>query len=213
VHRGQAVLRAAYPLGFARSTLEGFRKSRDFSGFFAAVKPFVDDIEEMRHYALTPDGSDPPKIRSPRNVPTLYQWAGEIERIEALFKRFYERVALDPTLRPVFAEMPAQHFQTVAHFVAEVLGGSNFYSGDGQRGHATMVAKHLGRNLSEAERKRWVELRLDTPMRSSCQMILSSDQRWSAIWSGALGLRSPILRVPSTQLIVLHQCRRGDGAK
>lgn len=92
--------------------LEGFRKSRDFSGFFAAVKPFVDDIEEMRHYALTPDGSDPPEIRSPRNVPTLYQWAGGIERVEALFKRFYERVALDSTLRPVFAELPAQHFQT-----------------------------------------------------------------------------------------------------
>jgi hemoglobin len=116
----------------------------------------------MRHYALTPDGSDPPEIRSPRNVPTLYQWAGGIERIEALFNRFYERVALDSTLRPVFAEMPAQHFQTVARFVAEVLGGSNFYSGDGQRGHATMVAKHLGRNLNEAQRKRWVELLLDT---------------------------------------------------
>lgn len=30
--------------------LEGFRKSSDFPGFFAAVKPFFAAIEEMKHY-------------------------------------------------------------------------------------------------------------------------------------------------------------------
>jgi quinol monooxygenase YgiN len=29
---------------------QGFRKSPEFREFFAAVKPFFDDIEEMRHY-------------------------------------------------------------------------------------------------------------------------------------------------------------------
>jgi quinol monooxygenase YgiN len=33
--------------------LEGFRKGPQFSAFFAAVKPFISDIAEMRHYALT----------------------------------------------------------------------------------------------------------------------------------------------------------------
>ncbi|MGH3930750.1 MAG: antibiotic biosynthesis monooxygenase family protein [Pseudonocardiaceae bacterium] len=33
--------------------LEGFRKSAVFREFFTAVKPFFDDIEEMRHYELT----------------------------------------------------------------------------------------------------------------------------------------------------------------
>jgi quinol monooxygenase YgiN len=33
--------------------LEGFRKSAEFPPFFAAVKPFIDQIQEMRHYALT----------------------------------------------------------------------------------------------------------------------------------------------------------------
>ncbi len=31
----------------------GFRESAAFGQFFQAVKPFFDQIEEMRHYALT----------------------------------------------------------------------------------------------------------------------------------------------------------------
>ena len=35
----------------------GFRKSPEFQEFFAAVKPFVGDIEEMRHYELVTPAS------------------------------------------------------------------------------------------------------------------------------------------------------------
>jgi quinol monooxygenase YgiN len=34
--------------------LGGFRKSAVFRSFFAAIGPFVKEIAEMRHYALTP---------------------------------------------------------------------------------------------------------------------------------------------------------------
>jgi hemoglobin len=95
-------------------------------------------------------------------IPTLCDWAGGIERLDALFMRFYERVPNDPLLAPVFATMPATHFRTVAHFVVEVLGGPMLYSGDGTHGHATMVAKHLGRHLTNEQRKRWMTLLLDT---------------------------------------------------
>lgn len=37
----------------AEGHLEGFRKSAEFRDFFAAVRPFVDDIVEMRHYERT----------------------------------------------------------------------------------------------------------------------------------------------------------------
>ncbi|QBD77584.1 antibiotic biosynthesis monooxygenase [Ktedonosporobacter rubrisoli] len=33
--------------------LEGFRKSPEFRAFFEAVKPFFNDIQEMRHYEVT----------------------------------------------------------------------------------------------------------------------------------------------------------------
>lgn len=32
--------------------LNGFRTSPEFKAFFAFVRPFVNDIEEMRHYAV-----------------------------------------------------------------------------------------------------------------------------------------------------------------
>src|SRR5918998_2980688 len=34
--------------------LQGFRRSPEFATFFAAVRPFVNDIAEMRHYERTP---------------------------------------------------------------------------------------------------------------------------------------------------------------
>jgi heme-degrading monooxygenase HmoA len=36
---------------------QGFRRSAGFGPFFAAVKPFFDQIEEMRHYERTAIGS------------------------------------------------------------------------------------------------------------------------------------------------------------
>jgi heme-degrading monooxygenase HmoA len=33
--------------------LSGFRKSKEFSSFFTLVRPFYNNIEEMKHYELT----------------------------------------------------------------------------------------------------------------------------------------------------------------
>ena len=33
--------------------LQGFRKSAGFASFFSAVRPFIQDVREMRHYAPT----------------------------------------------------------------------------------------------------------------------------------------------------------------
>lgn len=37
----------------AEGHMQGFRKSPEFPAFFAAVRPFYNDIQEMRHYELT----------------------------------------------------------------------------------------------------------------------------------------------------------------
>ena len=39
--------------------LKGFRSSPEFQPFFAAVRPYISDIQEMRHYQLTPIVSQP----------------------------------------------------------------------------------------------------------------------------------------------------------
>lgn len=37
----------------AEGHMQGFRRSAEFGPFFTAIKPYLDDIEEMRHYAVT----------------------------------------------------------------------------------------------------------------------------------------------------------------
>lgn len=95
------------------------------------------------------------------DVPTLHEWVGGTEKLEALFGRFYERVRDDALLAPIFAGMDPAHHKHVAAFVAEVFGGPPTYS-EQLGGHAAMVRKHLGKHLSEAARKRWMSLLLDT---------------------------------------------------
>jgi hemoglobin len=94
-------------------------------------------------------------------IPSLAAWAGGKAAIAALFKRFYEKVPGDAVLAPVFAGMDPQHAEHVAAFVTEVLGGNRDYTGAGGS-HAAMVGRHMGRHLTETQRRRWVEMMLDT---------------------------------------------------
>lgn len=94
-------------------------------------------------------------------VPTLFEWIGGMPRLERLTTRFYERVAQDPMLAPIFAKMGPDHPKHVAHFLAEVLRGPAVYTAE-RGGHATMLARHLGRKLTHTQRARWVALLLES---------------------------------------------------
>jgi hemoglobin len=93
--------------------------------------------------------------------PSLTQWAGGEDAIARLFVRFYERVPDHAVLAPVFAAMHPRHAERVAAFVGEVLGGEKRYS-DAGGSHAGMISRHLGRHLTEEQRRAWVALLLDT---------------------------------------------------
>lgn len=92
--------------------------------------------------------------------PSLYEWAGGSVAFERLLSLFYDRVKQDAVLAPLFAGMDPQHASYVAQFIAEVFGGPKVYNG-GQGGHAHMISRHLGRGLTEAQRRCWVNLLLD----------------------------------------------------
>jgi len=94
-------------------------------------------------------------------VPTLYDWLGGIDALNRLTTRFYERVAEDALLAPVFAHMGADHPAHVAAFLGEVLGGPATYS-EAHGGHPAMVRHHLDRHLTHDMRRRWMALLLDT---------------------------------------------------
>ncbi len=95
------------------------------------------------------------------NIPTLLEWMGGAEALQALIARFYEKVPKDEVLAPVFAQMPKEHFEHVAAFIGEVMGGPSEYS-QKYGGHAHMVTRHLGRHITDEQRKRWLTLLLET---------------------------------------------------
>lgn len=94
-------------------------------------------------------------------IPTLFEWAGGMPAFENLFNKFYGKVLADELLEPVFKHMSDQHRLHVAHFVAEVLGGPKIYS-EQEGSHFIMISKHIQKYLTEAHRKRWIELLLQT---------------------------------------------------
>lgn len=103
-------------------------------------------------------------------IPTLYEWAGKNEVLENLTSLFYEKVAKDALLGPVFQHMPGDHSKHVAHFIGEVFGGPTLYTGGDDGSHHKMISHHLGKHLDETKRKKWMELLLE-----SCDEIKLAD--------------------------------------
>ncbi|WP_055612854.1 group II truncated hemoglobin [Streptomyces phaeochromogenes] len=134
--------------------IEGFRKSELFEDFLAEIRPFISSIEEMRHYK-------PTTVRGTgASVPTLYVWAGGAEAFDRLTEVFYDKVLKDDVLAPVFDGLAPEHASHVALWLGEVFGGPAGYS-ETQGGHGHMVAKHLGKGITEVQRRRWVNLLQD----------------------------------------------------
>ncbi|MFD0683526.1 group II truncated hemoglobin [Actinomadura fibrosa] len=125
-----------------------------FPAFLAEIEPYVREIEEMRHYERTP-------VRGTGgSVPTLYAWAGGGEALERLTEVFYDRVLKDDLIGPLFAGMDPGHPRYVAMWLGEVFGGPERYSGE-RGGYHHMVRQHLGKAITEPQRRRWVSLLMD----------------------------------------------------
>ncbi|MDR8407976.1 antibiotic biosynthesis monooxygenase [Nonomuraea sp. 3-1Str] len=138
----------------AEDHTQGFRNSELFPGFLAAIRPYVGMIEEMRHYERTP-------IRGVgSSVPTMYDWAGGTEALERLTEVFYTNVLKDDLLRPLFEHMSPDHPKWVAIWLGEVFRGPERYSQE-RGGYHHMVRQHLGKAITEAQRRRWVGLLMD----------------------------------------------------
>ena len=95
------------------------------------------------------------------NPLSLYDWAGGLKAIEKWITRFYDKVVKDPLLELLFKDMDKEHQKSVALFLAEVFGGPQEYTKK-RGGHATMLRHHLDKGISEKQRKRWVDLLLES---------------------------------------------------
>lgn len=117
-----------------------------------------------------------------QKIPTLFEWAGDMNTFETLFEKFYDKVLKDDLLKEVFANMDAQHKLHVAHFVAEVFGGEKLYTTLDDGSHAKMIGKHIGKMLTEEKRKRWVQLLIETADETG----LKSDPEFRSAFVGYL---------------------------
>jgi hemoglobin len=88
---------------------------------------------------------------------TLYDAAGGMAFFEALVGRFYEGVATDPILRPLYPGPDlggARHRLTL--FLAQYWGGPRTY--DAERGHPRLRMRHMPFAIGPAERDAWLRL-------------------------------------------------------
>lgn len=90
-------------------------------------------------------------------VPTLFEWAGGLPAFEKLTALFYAKVPHDPLLAPLFVDLSPEHASRVGHFIAEVFGGPPLYTQE-RGGHPAMIHEHLGRHLTEPQRRRFFDL-------------------------------------------------------
>lgn len=86
---------------------------------------------------------------------TFYQAVGGEETFRRLVSRFYQGVAADPLLRPLYPEEDlAGAEERLRQFLIQYWGGPNTYSQ--QRGHPALRMRHARFAIGQAERDAWL---------------------------------------------------------
>ncbi len=86
---------------------------------------------------------------------TMYERLGGMAFFETLTQRFYEGVAEDEVLRPLYPEDLEGPQRHLCLFLAQFWGGPRLY--EQERGHPRLRARHLPFKIGATERERWLE--------------------------------------------------------
>lgn len=93
--------------------------------------------------------TDKPAVR------TVYELAGGEPTFRTLVGRFYQRVAEDPVLRPIYPEADLSGAtERLTLFLIQYWGGPTTYSE--RRGHPRLRLRHQGFAIGQAERDAWL---------------------------------------------------------
>ena len=88
-------------------------------------------------------------------IPTsVYEQLGGAGFFDALAARFYEGVAGDPVLRPLYPEDMTDAETNLRDFLIQYWGGPDDYSR--RRGHPMLRARHLPFSIGRQERDAWM---------------------------------------------------------
>jgi hemoglobin len=107
---------------------------------------------------------------------TFFEAVGGEETFRRLVHRFYEGVAADPVLRPLYPEEdlgPAE--ERLRLFLIQYWGGPRTYSE--RRGHPRLRMRHAPFPIGEREREAWL-----THMRAAVDEIALPEQLEKMLW-------------------------------
>lgn len=89
------------------------------------------------------------------NEISLFEAVGGMPFFERLVGRFYEGVASDPVLRPMYPEDDlTQAARRLTLFLVQYWGGPTTYAEE--RGHPRLRMRHAGFPIDDAARDRWL---------------------------------------------------------
>lgn len=86
---------------------------------------------------------------------TLFHRVGGRPYFDALVTRFYDRVAEDEVLLPMYPEDLTDSIRNTAGFIAQFFGGGTAQYSD-ERGHPRLRARHGPFAIGQAERDAWL---------------------------------------------------------
>lgn len=89
-----------------------------------------------------------------REEVTLYDAVGGMPFFEGLVARFYEGVAADQLLRPIYPDDLGPSTRHLTLFLAQYWGGPTTY--DAERGHPRLRMRHAPFVVGPRERDRWL---------------------------------------------------------
>jgi hemoglobin len=85
---------------------------------------------------------------------TVYEAVGGMPFFEGMVERFYEGVAADEVLRPLYPEDLGPSSRHLTLFLAQYWGGPTTY--DDERGHPRLRMRHAPFAIGVGERDRWL---------------------------------------------------------
>lgn len=95
------------------------------------------------------------KMGVPTPGQTLYDRVGGRPFFDRMVARFYESVAEDPVLRPMYPDDLAGPIEHTAGFLAQFWGGGTEQYSD-HRGHPRLRARHMPFVIGQRERDAWL---------------------------------------------------------
>ncbi|MGH2640487.1 MAG: hypothetical protein ACRDGO_02180 [Actinomycetota bacterium] len=139
---------------FAFAGLIGDRAGVWVQDLRAADPTFVLEGGSVVAWSPTPTCRPSVDCASVLSETTVFDAAGGMPFFEQLVARFYEGVAGDPVLRPLYPDDLAPSTRHLTLFLAQYWGGPTTY--DEERGHPRLRMRHAPFAVGPAERDRWL---------------------------------------------------------